>query len=79
MSDDTLFAPDEGWSLAPVATWMYTAGCLIGAPLLTSAEFARLVKRPMKSVGRHDLRGVAAAQELFTPEQDYGSATGSAH
>jgi len=51
----------------------------IGEPLLVSAEFASLVKRPMKSVGRHDLRGVAAAQELFTPEQDYGSATGSAH
>jgi adenylate cyclase len=51
----------------------------IGEALLVSAEFASLVKRPMKSVGRHDLRGVAAAQELFTPEQDYGSATGSPH
>ncbi len=51
----------------------------IGVPLLVSAEFAGLVKRPLKSVGRHDLRGVAAAQELFTPEQDYGSTTGSAN
>ena len=51
----------------------------IGEPLLVSADFARLVKQPMKSVGRRDLRGVAAAQALVTPEQDCGSATGSAH
>lgn len=40
----------------------------IGTPLLLSAEFAVLVKRPLKSVGRHDLRGVAAGQELFAPD-----------
>ncbi len=38
----------------------------IGVPLLLSADFARLVRRPLRSVGRHDLRGVAKAQELFT-------------
>lgn len=38
-----------------------------GVPLLTSAAFAALVERPMRSAGRHDLRGVARAQELFTP------------
>jgi adenylate cyclase len=40
----------------------------LGVPLLLSAEFAGLVKRPLRSVGRHDLRGVAAAQELFAPD-----------
>ena len=39
----------------------------IGTPLLLSAEFAGMVKRPLRSVGRHDLRGVAAGQELFAP------------
>lgn len=39
----------------------------IGTPLLLSAEFAGLIKRPKRSVGRHDLRGVAAGQELFAP------------
>ena len=35
-------------------------------PLLMSAEFAKQVRSPLKSVGCHDLRGVASAQELFT-------------
>ena len=39
----------------------------IGSPLLLSAEFAGMVKQALKSVGRHDLRGVAAGQELFAP------------
>ena len=39
----------------------------IGTPLLVSAAFAELVKRPLRSVGRHDLRGVASGQELFAP------------
>jgi len=34
-------------------------------PLLMSAEFAREVDRPVTSVGRHALRGIATAQELF--------------
>lgn len=38
----------------------------IGVPLLTSAAFASLVRRPMRDVGRHDLRGVAREQVLFT-------------
>ena len=39
----------------------------LGEPLLLSAEFAALVKHPLRSAGRHDLRGVASAQELFAP------------
>ena len=39
----------------------------LGEPLLLSAEFASQVKARLRSVGRHDLRGVASAQELFTP------------
>jgi adenylate cyclase len=42
----------------------------LGEPLLLSAEFAALVQRPLRSVGRHDLRGVASAQELFAPAGD---------
>ena len=37
-----------------------------GVPLLLSSDFARLIDRPLRSVGRYDLRGVARAQELFT-------------
>jgi adenylate cyclase len=52
----------------------------IGVPLLLSGEFAGLVKRPLRSVGRHDLRGVASAQELFTPaEEDAAPPRGDAH
>ena len=32
---------------------------------LLSAEFARLVKRPLRSVGRFDLRGISKTSELF--------------
>ena len=49
----------------------------IGVPLLVSAEFAREVARPLRSVGRHDLRGVASAQELFTPADDGATPPGS--
>ena len=42
----------------------------LGEPLLLSAEFAALVKRPLRSLGRHDLRGVASVQELFAPVGD---------
>jgi adenylate cyclase len=42
-----------------------------GIPLLMSQEFARLVRRPLRSAGRFDLRGVAGTQELFAlPEQE---------
>ena len=37
-----------------------------GVHLLLSADFARLIDRQLRSVGKHDLRGVARAQELFT-------------
>ena len=37
----------------------------VGTSLLVSAEFAALVKRPMRSAGRHELRGVAGAHEVF--------------
>ena len=45
----------------------------LGEPLLLSAEFASQVKAPLRSVGRHDLRGVASAQELFTPDEEPAS------
>ncbi len=38
-----------------------------GVPLLLSAEFAAQLGRPMRSLGRYDLRGVAGAHEVFTP------------
>ena len=38
-----------------------------GEPLLLSRPFAQLVKRPLRRVGEYNLRGVAGAQELFTP------------
>jgi len=42
----------------------------IGVPLLMSSEFARMVKRPLRHVGRYDLRGIARTSELFTlPEE----------
>jgi hypothetical protein len=31
-----------------------------------SATFARACPRPLRSLGRHTLRGVASTQELFT-------------
>ncbi len=45
----------------------------LGEPLLLSAEFASQAKAPLRSVGRHDLRGVASAQELFTPVDEPAS------
>lgn len=42
----------------------------LGEPLLLSAEFAGMVRRPLRSVGQHDLRGVAAAQVLYAPAGD---------
>jgi adenylate cyclase len=38
-----------------------------GVPLLLSNGFARLVKRPLRSVGEFNLRGIEGTQELFTP------------
>ncbi len=38
-----------------------------GEPLLVSQRFAKLVKRPLRSVGSFNLRGIEGAQELFTP------------
>jgi adenylate cyclase len=38
-----------------------------GVPLLVSAEFAALVRQPLRSAGRLDLRGVAGVHEVFTP------------
>lgn len=42
----------------------------LGEPLLLSAEFAGMVRRPLRSVGQHDLRGVAQAQVLYAPAGD---------
>ena len=37
-----------------------------GVPLLLSEEFAAHIQRPLRSLGRRDLRGVAGAHEVFT-------------
>jgi adenylate cyclase len=37
-----------------------------GKPLLLSRELAARVRRPLRSIGRFDLRGVAGTQEVFT-------------
>ena len=37
-----------------------------GVPLLLSKEFAARVRRPMRSIGHFDLRGVGGPQEMFT-------------
>ena len=37
-----------------------------GVPLLMSADFARQLHRPLRSVGRYDLRGIGKSQEVFT-------------
>ena len=38
----------------------------LGCHLLASAAFAGACPRPLRSLGRHALRSVAAPQELFT-------------
>ena len=39
-------------------------------PLLLSEEFAAHIKRPLRSLGRRGLRGVAGAHEVFTPKKE---------
>jgi len=41
-----------------------------GAPLLLSKEFAAHVRRPLRSIGHFDLRGISGPQEMFTPEKE---------
>ncbi|MEN8195972.1 MAG: adenylate/guanylate cyclase domain-containing protein [Pseudomonadota bacterium] len=38
-----------------------------GHPLVLSADFARAVSAPARSLGRHDLKGIAEPQEIFAP------------
>jgi adenylate cyclase len=40
-----------------------------GVPLLLSDEFAARVRHPLRSLGTHDLRGLAGAQEVFTVQK----------
>jgi adenylate cyclase len=40
-----------------------------GVPLLLSDEFAAKVRHPLRSLGTHDLRGLAGAQEVFTVQK----------
>ena len=40
-----------------------------GTPLLMSAEFAALVRRPLRSAGSFELRGVAGTHEVYTLEK----------
>ena len=39
-----------------------------GVPLLLSQELAARVRRPVRSIGHFDLRGVSGPQEMFTLE-----------
>jgi adenylate cyclase len=39
---------------------------VLGAPVLASADFKRVCPRPMRSLGRHRLRGVPEPVEIFT-------------
>ena len=41
-----------------------------GVPLLLSGEFAARVRRPLRPLGRFELRGVAGAHEIYTPEKE---------
>jgi adenylate cyclase len=41
-----------------------------GVPLLLSEEFAARIKRPLRSLGRFELRGVAGSHEVYTPEPE---------
>jgi hypothetical protein len=35
--------------------------------MVLSADFARAVSAPVRSLGRHDLKGIAVPQEIFAP------------
>ena len=41
-----------------------------GAPLLLSKEFAAHIRRPIRSIGHFDLRGISGPQEMFTLEKE---------
>ena len=41
-----------------------------GVPLLVSKEFAAHVRRPLRSIGHFDLRGLSGPQEMFTLEKE---------
>ena len=41
-----------------------------GVPLLLSQEFAAHIRRPLRSIGHFDLRGVSGPQEMFTPADE---------
>jgi adenylate cyclase len=36
-------------------------------PIVVTDDFARAYGRPLRSLGRHQLRGLAAPHELFAP------------
>jgi adenylate cyclase len=41
-----------------------------GVPLLLSKEFAARIRRPIRSIGHFDLRGISGPQEMFTLEKE---------
>lgn len=41
-----------------------------GAPLLLSREFAARIRRPLRSIGHFDLRGLSGPQEMFTLDEN---------
>lgn len=38
-----------------------------GHPIVLSADFARMIEAPVRSLGRHELKGMAEAQEILVP------------
>jgi adenylate cyclase len=39
----------------------------LGLPIVVSTEFARAYGGPLRSLGSHQLRGLATPRELFAP------------
>ncbi|MDX1514711.1 MAG: adenylate/guanylate cyclase domain-containing protein [Gammaproteobacteria bacterium] len=40
----------------------------VDTPLLMSAEFVEHIDRPVRSLGRHEMKGISDPQEIFVPE-----------
>jgi adenylate cyclase len=47
---------------------METVAKALDEPIVVTDEFAQAYGRPLRSLGIHQFRGVAAPRELFAPE-----------
>ena len=52
-------------------------GKSLNLPVIVSDDFARAYGRPLTSLGRHELRGLAEPHELFAPDSAVGITRGS--